>query len=31
MFAGFVHGPYVLLFGLIGAVPGAICAWLSRA
>jgi cytochrome c biogenesis protein CcdA len=31
MFDGFVHGPYVLLFGLIGAVPGAICAWLSRA
>jgi hypothetical protein len=31
MFDGFVHGPYVLLFGLIGAVPGAICSWLSRA
>jgi hypothetical protein len=22
---GFMHGPYVLLFGLIGAVPAAIC------
>lgn len=27
--AGTVHGPYLLAFGLIGAVPGAICAWLS--
>ncbi|MBX3553630.1 MAG: hypothetical protein KIT85_02145 [Pseudolabrys sp.] len=29
--AGNVHGPYVLAFGLVGAVPGAICAWLSGA
>jgi hypothetical protein len=28
-FAGEVHGPYLLLFGLIGAVPGGICSWLS--
>lgn len=27
--AGTVHGPALLLFGLIGAVPGAVCAWLS--
>lgn len=27
--AGFVHGPFVLVFGLVGAVPGAICSWLS--
>jgi hypothetical protein len=25
----FVHGPYVLLFGLIGAVPSAVCSWLA--
>ena len=25
----FVHGPYLLLFGLIGAVPASVCAWLS--
>jgi hypothetical protein len=30
-FAGEMHGPYLLLFGLIGAVPGAICSWLSGA
>lgn len=28
---GFVHGPYLLAFGLVGAVPGAICSWLSGA
>ena len=27
--AGYVHGPFVLVFGLVGAVPGAICSWLS--
>ena len=27
--AGAIHGPYVLAFGLVGAVPGAICSWLS--
>lgn len=27
--AGTIHGPYVLAFGLVGAVPGAICSWLS--
>ena len=26
---GSVHGPYLLLFGIIGAVPGAICSWLA--
>jgi hypothetical protein len=26
---GFVHGPYLMLFGVIGAVPGAICSWLA--
>ena len=26
---GFGHGPYVLLFGLIGAVPSALCSWLA--
>jgi len=26
---GFVHGAYLLAFGLVGAVPGAICSWLS--
>jgi hypothetical protein len=26
---GFTHGPEVLLFGLIGAVPSAVCSWLA--
>ncbi len=26
---GFGHGPEVLLFGLIGAVPSAACSWLA--
>ena len=26
---GLVHGPYLMLFGTIGAVPGAICSWLA--
>jgi len=26
---GLAHGPYVLLFGLIGAVPSALCSWLA--
>lgn len=26
---GFVHGPYLLLFGIIGAVPAAICSWVA--
>jgi hypothetical protein len=26
---GSVHGPYLLAFGLVGAVPGAICSWIS--
>jgi len=25
---GFVYGPYVVLFGLVGAVPSAVCSWL---
>jgi hypothetical protein len=26
---GFVHGPYLMVFGIIGAIPGAICSWLA--
>jgi len=26
---GLAHGPSVLLFGLIGAVPSAVCSWLA--
>jgi hypothetical protein len=26
---GYVHGPYVLAFGLVGAVPAFACCWLS--
>jgi hypothetical protein len=26
---GFAYGPEVLLFGLIGAVPSAVCSWLA--
>jgi hypothetical protein len=26
---GFVHGPYLLLFGIIGAVPAAVCSWIA--
>jgi hypothetical protein len=26
---GVGHSPYVLLFGLIGAVPSAVCSWLA--
>ena len=26
---GFAHGPYVLLLGLIGAMPSAVCSWLA--
>ena len=26
---GFAHGPEALLFGLIGAVPSAVCSWLA--
>jgi hypothetical protein len=26
---GIAHGPEVLLFGLIGAVPSAVCSWLA--
>jgi len=25
---GFIHGPYIVLFGLVGAVPSAVCSWL---
>jgi len=25
---GFVYGPHVVLFGLVGAVPSAVCSWL---
>ena len=27
---GFMSGPYLLLIGLTGAVPGAICSWLAK-
>jgi hypothetical protein len=27
---GFLHGPFVLLFGLIGAVPALICSLIAR-
>jgi hypothetical protein len=26
---GFVHGPYLLIFGFIGAVPAATCSWVA--
>lgn len=26
---GLGHGPYILLLGLIGAVPSAVCSWLA--
>jgi hypothetical protein len=29
LLTGSVHGPYLLLLGIIGAVPAAICSWLS--
>ena len=29
LLTGSVHGPYLLLFGIIGAVPGAVCSWLA--
>ena len=29
LWMGLVHGPYLLLFGIIGAVPGATCSWLA--
>ncbi len=29
LLTGSVHGPYLLLFGIIGAVPAAICSWLA--
>lgn len=28
---GFIGGPVVLLYGLVGAVPGMVCSWLSTA
>jgi hypothetical protein len=31
LWLGFVHGPSVLLFGLVGAVPAAVCSWLANA
>jgi hypothetical protein len=27
--AGFIHGPIILLFGLVGAAPAALCSWLA--
>jgi len=29
LWMGFTHGPEILLFGLIGAVPSAACSWLA--
>ena len=29
LWIGVAHGPYVMLFGLIGAVPSAVCSWLA--
>lgn len=29
LLTGSIHGPYLLLFGIIGAVPAAICSWLA--
>ncbi len=26
---GFIHGPFVMLFGFVGAVPGAACSWIA--
>jgi len=26
---GFLHGPFVAIFGLLGAAPAAVCSWLS--
>jgi len=26
---GFLHGPFVLMFGLLGAVPGGMCSWIA--
>jgi hypothetical protein len=28
-FSGFIHGPYLLAFGLVGALPGGLCSWLA--
>jgi hypothetical protein len=28
---GFLHGPFVLMFGVLGAVPGALCSWIAGA
>jgi hypothetical protein len=28
---GFMHGPFVLMFGVLGAVPGALCSWIAGA
>ena len=29
LIGGFVHGLFILLFGFVGAVPAALCSWLS--
>jgi hypothetical protein len=26
-FSGFIHGPSLLAFGLVGAIPGGVCSW----
>lgn len=27
--AGLIHGPFILVFGFVGALPAAVCSWLS--
>lgn len=28
-FSGFIHGPYLLAFGLVGALPAGLCSWVA--
>ena len=28
-FSHFIHGPYLLAFGLVGAIPAGVCSWLA--
>ena len=28
--AGFIHGPFILVFGFVGALPAFVCSWLAR-
>lgn len=29
LWSGYMHGPWVLLFGAVGAIPGAMCSWIA--